>query len=316
MASKLSELLKREKKNSGQLIIPLLEELAYVEQLEIAAEGGGAGYRKSIEEAELAAQFFKEDAERMKASAKKRDDTRRGFELHPSGLSACSRAVWMKHFGAVEEQDIDPTNVYKLTQIFEYGDFFHLRMQIQLTRFKLMTAREEKYRIEKLRLSGRRDGRYDGSNPLLREKVIYEFKSINDRGFQELKKLGAPREAHAAQGQCDLHVNPDHKLVILYENKNQQEKLEFVHEPDTHQYKQVERAGLESIESIEKATLPPRVAVSMYDQPCKYCGLKMLCWNNVAMGSFEEKAKAYAKKVNPLTGEPRVRKVKIGGRRA
>ncbi len=119
----------------------------------------------------------------------------------PSTAGACLRASYYRRTGAVRD-----TPEARAQRIFKNGDYVHLRIQEYLTKAGILLMDEAPLRNDKYDIQGHTDGilRLSGRNKLDIELAVLEIKSINDRGFNGLKKDNAAKEAHLDQANVYL----------------------------------------------------------------------------------------------------------------
>jgi hypothetical protein len=160
---------------------------------------------------------------------KKQSPPRHGV-FFPSLISnTCDRYVYMAYTGMLPPSTIDAN----LTRIFDNGGSLEDRMNEYFLRMGILEGREISLKNEMPPISGRMDflirhEKYGGS-------VALELKSINTRGFENLKQA---KPDHALQLQTYMNLyNATAKFpvthgIVLYENKNDQKLKAFVEELD------------------------------------------------------------------------------------
>jgi len=147
-----------------------------------------------------------------------------GGSFHPSSLgNPCDRFLFLHFNGLLPGQDVPS----KLQRIFDHGNTTQTRYEKYFQQLSLYIDREIPAAIESPPIHGRAD-------ILLRlpdtSQYLVEVKTINDRGFAELR---SPKEEHRIQLQIYLNILDIEVGGILYENKNNQEIKIFRQEKDS-----------------------------------------------------------------------------------
>lgn len=219
-----------------------------------------------------------------------RDNTK----FHPSSIGYCTRKtvyVMSGYPGA----ELSPQSL----SIFENGHSFHNRMEHWFDKAGILIAPELPIKNDELNISGRTDAVINNPNSTkyqyLREvtlvdfndKVIYtgpdneialvELKSINYKGFNRVRNEG-PKEEHVAQLQLYMFLTGIHHGIIFYENKNDQETLEFWIEYDPVLVAKL----IDKIKVINAhvagGTVPDREGTRSSFK-CRYCDYQEICWS-------------------------------------
>jgi hypothetical protein len=148
----------------------------------------------------------------LKSQATPRD--RRGT-FSASSLWACQRRQQFTFLGLPE----DPVST-RLGGIFQNGTFMHIRWQMAGLTEGFLVDVEVPIGSNDMNLSGTQDAiAYDGS--------VVELKSIHTNGFSQINTFG-PKDGHIYQVGTYLLATDAPRAVILYEDKNTQEYVEFV----------------------------------------------------------------------------------------
>ena len=178
-------------------------------------------------------------------SGKKGGYRPRAKSFRSSGAGQCHRKRVFGYIGLKQQQPLDAGGVV----FFHTGNFMHLKWQMAgLTEGWLTEAEVPAHNVD-LRLTGTFDGVVcDGS--------LFEFKSINDRGWSYVMKDG-PKPEHIAQTTAYTALRPGMETVsVVYENKNSGDWREFRFPQDPH----VRREFLEEMEllnaHVDKRVLP------------------------------------------------------------
>lgn len=226
--------------------------------------------------------------------------------IKPSSLgSPCYRKNYYSFFRVEPDQDFTPENL----KVFALGDAVHDVVKEWLIKSGVIIEYRNKGdgNIPKHWKTGRPDpefpieskeyviskGKIDGIGIFDGKLWLYEFKSINDKGFTELK---APKEAHAIQATLYLKVFEDclkagnYKHIpelkehtelagirYLYVNKNDMGFKEFVVPRETalNFFVMVE----EKIQKVLKAALDKELPEKTWDF-CQGCPYSIKCRND------------------------------------
>ncbi len=138
-------------------------------------------------------------------------------------------------------------------------------------RYNEVPIRDEKLKISAIA---------DGILILKDRRVLWECKSINNKGFKELEKTGKPKEEHFFQANIYAHMLNivGENIWIKYENKDTQKSKDFFMEKDGHLFKQAINT-IEIIESaLEDEKLLPREHKNKNIPPCMWCDFSRICW--------------------------------------
>ena len=127
--------------------------------------------------------------------------------------STCDKHLYLSYRGMLA-----PSTIHSYTRrIFDNGAFLEERMTTYFEKMGILKEREIPCTCEDPPISGRAD--FILSHPLYSE-VVLELKSINDKGFKNLR--GKPKREHLIQLQLYLHLLKMERGIVLYENKNDQ----------------------------------------------------------------------------------------------
>lgn len=135
-----------------------------------------------------------------------------------SGMSKCGRA---RVFARIGHPEVSAQYSSVQANIFATGNVLHRKWQMSGLTEGWLTAAEVPMENEELDLAGTADGViYDGS--------LFEFKSINSRGWRWVQSQGQANDDH--QMQIGAYKLLDSTLVaasVVYENKDTGEWREF-----------------------------------------------------------------------------------------
>jgi len=163
--------------------------------------------RKGGEFSEEAISFF-----RGEMNKPERD---RSGHFSASSLGSCQRQQQFTFLGWKQL----PESPQKLSVLMN-GDFVHLRLQMAGISAGWLAQAEVKIPDNPYGVKGTMDGITDNGE-------VVEIKSQNSYGFRTLRTAGSAKEEHVFQVGTYLTVTGREKGVIVYENKDNQEILEF-----------------------------------------------------------------------------------------
>lgn len=216
-------------------------------------------------------------AKRKLRSWKQRDTHSRVKFFHPSSLGDCLKKFFYKYFNApeeeIQEKSIEDTG--KTFRIFANGDYFHWRMQVLMIRMGLAQLEDIEVPFEKDDLQGTCDAIITVNG----EKVVVDFKTINDFGYKfTLKKELDTR--YETQLRMYMKVFEINKGIVLYENKNDQSLSEiFLHRHQMEEDKYVNQRLIYIRKCLKRKEAPLKEGENLKRVPCTYCPYTKLCWN-------------------------------------
>lgn len=181
----------------------------------------------------------------------------RRMTFSASARGACPRE---QVFQFTSVKPVPRTNS-ELYAIFHQGTFMHLKWQALLLDAKILSEPEVKCEWPKYRLTGTIDGVGDVPVELVdqyggQKKFGWELKSINDRGYSWVVNNG-PNRNHLLQIHAYMAASGIELWSLCYENKNNQQWIEFVVEKDQAITDEVE-FELESLNGfVTNKQLPP-----------------------------------------------------------
>lgn len=290
---KLKELFRESKRRSEQLVIPKMQEFLYDQNMKEMNQGRRASDLRLRSEMKLTRKFIKQDLDAINERLNNPKKDKSFKWVYPSSLSQCPRYSVFNLLGIPDEvTEFDPAKVARMESIFHRGDEIGLRLCVNLERMGVLTEREFSVRFPEYHISGRGDGRgvIDG------QKIVYEFKSINSRGWKELEDTASPKEAHDAQIQSYLMKYTDHIGVIIYEHKDQQTWKEFVREPDKDVQKLVINSAKKTLKDYREGNIPDRISENRYAPPCRWCSKQAFCFNDIQVEKLQESLEGTVRK--------------------
>ena len=155
--------------------------------------------------------------------------------------STCDKHLYLSYRGMLA-----PSTIHSYTRrIFDNGSFLEERMTTYFEKMGILKEREIPCTCEDPPISGRAD--FLLSHPLYSE-VVLELKSINDKGFKNLR--GKPKREHLIQLQLYLHLLKMERGIVLYENKNDQHIKAFPIEYSLKAWQSIE-AKCRKIQNME-----------------------------------------------------------------
>jgi hypothetical protein len=184
----------------------------------------------------------------------------RGNVFYPSALgSTCDRYLYASFNGLLPWEDLDP----RVKRIFDVGSGLEDRMTKYFTKMNILKTREYPVSLDSPPISGRLD--FLVIHPTKGEAIV-ELKSINEKGFKELKH--APKHDHLVQLQIYLNLLNKDYGIVLYENKNDQTLKAFKVDRDVTMWEKL----LERCVTIMNMLQIPEVCTG--DTWCKCKGVK------------------------------------------
>jgi len=185
---------------------------------------------------------------------------RTAFYISEAGK--CPRAIWF----AYKKFPKKPKDA-RTQRIFEHGDHTHMRFMAALFALGLVTAVEVKIPDQEII-----HGRADAIISLDGEPYVVELKSVGSYKF----KKGEADSDHIRQLQLYLHYFKIKKGILLYENKDNQELMEFVFEYNPALVAEI-LAGFEKLRKQVDGNEMPDVPQHLEDWRCKFCDYAESC---------------------------------------
>ena len=109
-------------------------------------------------------------------------------------------------------------------------------------------------------------------------RKVVEFKSINDYGYINVKRMRKPKDDHFRQIQLYLACLDMDSGFVIYENKNDQNILVFEIQRDDAFLAKLYKKYVKVTETYEAGILPDRPYVKS-SKSCLYCNVKDFCWS-------------------------------------
>jgi CRISPR/Cas system-associated exonuclease Cas4 (RecB family) len=194
-----------------------------------------------------------------------------GPRFYPSSMSRCCRYLVYDMLGYKK-----PLKEPKLLRIMENGNSMHDRYQNWFKEIGVLVENESEIKVPELHVSGRIDSII--KLPDIDDYIIVELKSANDGKFNKMVKNNAPHKDYSDQIQLYMELLEMPYGIILVENKNDQEVLEFWIERDIEYGKEL----IKKIETVNEHVAQkklPRREHPKYSYECKYCDFFEECWN-------------------------------------
>lgn len=183
-------------------------------------------------------------------------DRSRSFSCSAAGQ--CVRKQTFDYLGVSDGKDVVIES--QLARIFGNGTYNHLRTQAALWQAGIIYEIERTLRWPRMRSRGSVDG--VGAVALNHPKTHWrgkdfglEFKTANSNVFRKLKEDGPDK--YAPQVNRYFLLSGWELFVILVENKDNQELLEWVLEPDPSALSEQEEELRILNEAVDTKTLPP-----------------------------------------------------------
>lgn len=192
------------------------------------------------------------------------------FKFFPSSIGKCSRMVVYEMLG-YQKKELPP----KVLRILDNGNSMHLRYQDMFAEMGILIAPELPIKEPELGISGRTDALIKIEDEL----ILVELKSANQKACDKMRKNNLPKEEYVMQLQLYLHLTGIQKGIILVENKNDQELLEYAVNYDPEIAKKLISKIEHCIKHAKQGKLPPREYEMVgWDSPCKFCDFNEECW--------------------------------------
>lgn len=181
---------------------------------------------------------------------------RPGGRFSPSSLCGCERQAAFKFLGVKGRKKLDPD----LEAKFDDGNWRHHKwdaifydMEAVLGKkvFKVLSI-EEDVAIPELHIAGS----LDAAVRIYGEKVVVDFKGINDRGYYFVNSRDQPIASHVLQLITYCKARKIYKGIIFYDNKNDQLTRSFVISFTPDEFEQVEQWCNRVIEKMNRKRLP------------------------------------------------------------
>ena len=170
--------------------------------------------------------------------------------------SVCDKNLYLAYRGM-----LSPSTIYSYTRrIFDNGSYLEDRMNSYFEKMGIVKDRELPLKCDDPPISGRAD--FLLSHPLY-DEVLLELKSINDKGFKNLR--GKPKKEHMVQIQIYLHLADMDHGIVLYENKNDQHIKAFAVDRDPKMWDTIQKR----CKKIQELEIMPESSTGPPWCPCK-----------------------------------------------
>lgn len=236
-----------------------------------------------------------------------RNKAKKDIRFYPSSIGQCPRKNVYQMLG----YQGSPRRPEDLS-VMSNGNYFHERMEDTFSEMDILIARELSVKDPDPRynISGRSDAiiwdfiappdveSLDDREISLHDtkgKLVYqghpdyvriiEFKSINEKNFDKLKRVGKP--THIRQLQLYFHLTGIRKGSLYYENKNNQSPKVYHIEYDQAIIDDVLKQIALEIDYARRQILPDR-PYSSVDIPCRYCDFRNICHPDANPFSYED----------------------------
>lgn len=192
---------------------------------------------------------------------------RRSTSYRASGTGGCKRKQQFSALKYKGENDIDST----LANIFATGNFLHLKWQMAgLTEGWLKEAEVPMERTE-YDFGGTLDG-------VLWDDSLFEFKSINSRGFAQVNEYG-PKKEHIQQTHGYMLLGEFTKVSIVYEDKGTGDWREFRVDRDDNLIEEITQSLVQLNEMKEEKRLPEPLSqcIDKTGYQYRHCPFRNIC---------------------------------------
>lgn len=205
---------------------------------------------------------------------------REGYQprFYPSSISRCAREIVYDML-----QYPRPPASAKLLMICENGDMMHLRYQKWLADAGVLLHSEYPLKVPEYRISGKVDAIIDPASIIPEmdgELCVVEFKSSNNKKFTDMEFKSEPQQEYVEQLMLYLHFLEIPYGVVIVENKDNQDVLEFWVEYDEKMAKRLIEKVKMINDHVDRKELPPRPYSSPNYHSCKWCDFKGICWGS------------------------------------
>jgi CRISPR/Cas system-associated exonuclease Cas4 (RecB family) len=200
--------------------------------------------------------------------------SQRVTKFYPSNIGKCCRYIWYDMMGYPR-----PAMEPRILRICRNGDSMHERYQKWFEEMGILVANEYPIKFPELRISGRLDSiiRTVSIVPAIDDIAIVELKSANNKKFSKMVRENLPLPEYIDQIHLYMELLQIPYGIILVENKNDQELLEFWVEYDVNYGKKLLSKVQYVNNCVTKNQLPNR-DYSMSSYECRYCDYRDICW--------------------------------------
>lgn len=209
--------------------------------------------------------------------------------IHPSSITECSRRI---QYSILKVPGKKGVITPRLKRIFEVGKDFHKRTQKALLERQVLLKEnyEKQFQINELHLRGK----CDGIITIKGITYILELKSSKKEDFVNIKKDGVS-EKYILQAHCYMMGHKVNKTLFLYENKNDQDKLEIVIDENKAIINLIITKCKKIVKFTKENILCPRVCINKEEGSTRKVGCPYVdvCFSDVQVnfGAFEKREK-------------------------
>lgn len=192
---------------------------------------------------------------------------KRSTSYRASGTGGCKRKQQFSALGYKGEVDIDAT----LANIFATGNFLHLKWQMSGLTEGWLSQAEVPMELPEYDFGGTLDGiLWDGS--------LFEFKSINSRGFSQVNEFG-PKNDHVYQTHGYMLLGGFEQVSIVYEDKGTGDWREFRVERDDNLVEEIKQSLIDLNEMKEREELPEPLSqcIDKTGYQYRHCPFRNIC---------------------------------------
>jgi hypothetical protein len=188
----------------------------------------------------------------------------RSVTFSASSTGRCERQQVLRFIAHPQVLGYDPQMAHR----FQVGDWGHLRWQTQGLCAGWLAAAEVPVALAEYRMTGTMDGVVDTGEG-------FEFKTINNPGFNAVMKAAAPKAEHVLQVHAYMMASGIRRFCIIYESTFSGEWKEFVVDYDHAVAEQVCITLDKMAGAVDEHQLPPvredclEKIGAVYNQ-CKY----------------------------------------------
>lgn len=188
-------------------------------------------------------------------------------KFHPSTIGYCER----KSVFEMMMLPHAPVSA-KIQRVFENGHSFHERFEKMFDEMGILIE------AEKIIESDEISGRTDAWIKINSEDFLVELKSASNFSFEWMQKKNEPKIQHVEQLMLYLHLTDINNGIILVENKDTQDLLEFVVRYDPVIAMELMQRVYRRIEYAQKRIAPPiPEGYTPACSECSYCPFSFYC---------------------------------------
>lgn len=211
--------------------------------------------------------------------SREKEDNEGRTSISPSLIGYCSRRVAMS---MLQYPARLPTPAE--LSVFDAGDSMHERYQRYFAKMGILVAKElplnqesKNPRTARLCRRYRIRGRLDAIVRIKKELYVVELKSARESSYLRMA-AGRPYEPYRDQLQLYMYLTGIGRGIILVENKNDQQRLEFPEEIDRRRVASLLNKISRINRHVLSLTLPEREHEKNSFE-CRYCEFSDSCWS-------------------------------------